>query len=133
MGKAVDDVLAEIGADGVPRMLVLCKVDLVSEDGRRELRNRHPDAVLVSALTGEGLDDLVERIEEEFVRRLREVELLIPFDEGSLLAQLHELAGDLQRVDTAEGVRVTARLPGPVADRFAPFAQGGQSVNGHAG
>ena len=130
MAKAVDEVLATIGADAVPRMLVLGKVDLVDEAGRRELRNRHPGAVLVSALTGEGVGELVERIEEEFVSRLREVELLIPFGEGRSLAQLHELAGDLQREDTADGVKVTARLPGPIADRFALFALNGSVANG---
>jgi GTPase len=130
MARAVDEVLTTIGAGEVPRMLVFGKIDLVDEDGRRELRHRHPDSVPVSALTGEGVEELIERIEEEFVKRLREVELLIPFDEGRSLALLHELAGDLRREDTADGVRVTARLPGPVADRFAPFALNGSAVNG---
>ena len=68
--------------------------------------------MLVSAVTGEGLDELIERIEEEFARALRDVELLIPYDEGGRLAELHELAGDLEREDTPDGVRVIARLPG---------------------
>ena len=110
----------------MPRLLVLGKVDLVDEDTRKVLRHRHPDAVLVSALTGEGLGELVERIEGEFAKRLLEVELLIPFEEGGRLAQLHEIAGDLKREDTAHGVRVTVRLPAPIAERFAPFALSGQ-------
>jgi len=124
MSKAVDEVLTEIGADDVPRLLVLGKIDLVDENTRQELRNRHPDAVLVSAVSGDGIGELVERIEDEFAKRLREVELLIPFEEGGRLAQLHEIAGDLKREDTANGVRVTVRLPGPIAERFAPFALG---------
>jgi GTP-binding protein HflX len=126
MATAVDEVLTEIGADEVPRLLVLGKVDLIDEDARQELRNRHPDAVLVSALSGEGLGELIQRIEDEFAKRLREVELLIPFEEGGRLAQLHAIAGDLKREDTADGVRVTVRLPGPIAERFAPFAFSGQ-------
>ncbi len=126
MSKAVDQVLTDIGADDVPRLLVLDKIDLVDEDTRKVLRHRHPDAVLVSALTGEGLGELVERIEGEFAKRLLEVELLIPFEEGGRLAQLHEIAGDLKREDTAHGVRVTVRLPAPIAERFAPFALSGQ-------
>jgi GTPase len=126
MSKAVDEVLTDIGADDVPRLLVLGKVDLVDEETRKVLRHRHPDAVLVSALTGEGLGELIERIEDEFAKRLREVELLIPFEEGGRLAQLHEIAGDLKREDTAHGVRVTVRLPAPIAERFAPFARSGQ-------
>ncbi len=122
MIRAVDDVLAEIGAGEVPRMLVLAKIDRVDEEGRTELRNRHPGAILLSALTGEGLPELTEAIEQEFARRLRTVDLLIPFSEGARLAELHEIAGDLVREDTPEGVRVTARLPAPVAERFARFA-----------
>jgi GTP-binding protein HflX len=122
MMRAVDDVLTEIGADAVPRLVVVGKVDLVDEDGRVELRNRHPTAVQVSAITGEGLHDLELAIEEEFARTLREVQLLIPYSEGARLAELHALAGDLTREDTPTGVRVTARLPVPVAERYAPYA-----------
>jgi GTP-binding protein HflX len=101
---------------------VLGKADQIDDTRRMELRNRHPDAVLVSSLTGEGLETLTERIEDEFARSLEEVELLIPFDEGSRLAELHEIAGDLEREETPEGVRVAARLPAVVAARFARFA-----------
>jgi GTPase len=121
MIRAVEDVLGEIGADAVPRLLVLGKVDQVDQDGRAELRHRHPDAIMTSAVTGEGLSDLTDAIEHEFAKRLRLVELLIPFSEGARLAELHEIAGDLVRLDTADGVRVTARLPAPVAARFARF------------
>ena len=71
MTRAVEDVLHEIGADEAPRVLVLGKADLVDEERRVELANRHPDAVLVSAVTGEGLPELTERIEDEFARTLR--------------------------------------------------------------
>jgi GTPase len=122
MMTAVDDVLTEIEANEAPRLLVLGKADLVGPDRRIELANRHPDAVLVSAQSGEGLAELTERIEEEFARTLREVELLIPYQQGGRLAELHDLAGDLIREDTPDGVRVTARLPAAVAERYAPFA-----------
>ena len=126
MMRAVEDVLHEIGADEAPRVLVLGKADLIDEERRAELANRHPDAVLVSALTGEGLPELTERIEDEFARTLRTVELLIPYDEGGRLAELHELAGDLEREDTPEGVRVLVRLPATVAARYEPFALNGR-------
>jgi GTP-binding protein HflX len=122
MTRAVDDVLAEIGADEAPQLLVLAKADLIDDERREELQNRHPDAVLVSALTGEGIDLLVKRIDEEFARTLHEVELLIPYEEGARLAELHEVAGDLERHETPDGVRVLARLPGTVAARYQPFA-----------
>jgi len=87
-----------------------------------------PDAVLVSGLTGEGLEQLVERIVAEFDRRLIEVELLLPYDAGRPLAELHELAGDLKREDTPEGVRVSVRLPASVAARYSRYALSGGAV-----
>ena len=122
MTSAVEDVLLEIGAEEAPRILVLGKADLIDEERRAELANRHRDGVLVSAQTGEGLGELVERIEVEFARTLLEIELLIPFDEGGRLAELHELAGDLEREDTPDGVRVIVRLPATIAARYQPFA-----------
>jgi GTP-binding protein HflX len=121
MVSAVEEVLGELDAHQ-PRVLALAKADLIDSDRRAELALRHPDGVVVSALTGEGLDDLVERLHGEFARTLQRVELLLPYEEGGRLAELHELAGELDRTDTAEGVRVTARLPAQVAARFAPFA-----------
>jgi GTP-binding protein HflX len=122
MTRAVEDVLVEIAADEAPRVLVLAKADQVDEERRAELAHRHPDAILVSAQSGEGVAALTERIETEFARRFAEVELLVPYDEGGRLAELHELAGDLEREDTPDGVRVLARLPAGTAARFAPFA-----------
>jgi GTP-binding protein HflX len=128
MIAAVDDVLNEIGADQAPRVLLLGKVDLVDEQRREELELEHPGSLSVSAVTGEGLDALRERIEEEFARTLEPVELLIPYDEGGTLAELHELAGDLIREDTPDGVRVLARLPAGVAPRYARLTLTGRSV-----
>src|SRR3712207_6635950 len=122
MLKAVDDVLEEIGAGERPRLLVLNKADMLDEERRSELGFRHPEGVLVSAVTGEGLDALRDAIERDFRRTLRPVDLLLPYAEGGRLAELHDLAGDLERTETAEGVRIKARLPATVAERFARFA-----------
>jgi GTP-binding protein HflX len=126
MMRAVEDVLEEIGAGERPRILVLNKADALEADRRNELIRRHPDGVLVSAVNGEGIDALGVRIEEEFQRTLRPVELLLPYAEGGLMAELHETAGDLEREDTPEGVRVTARVPATVAERLARFQVNGQ-------
>src|SRR4051794_38077676 len=121
MHRAVEDVLEEIHAGERPRLLVLNKADLLDDDRRRELGFRHPDAVLVSAVTGEGLDELRERVEAAFQATLRPVELLVPYAEGGSLAELHDVAGDLERTETPEGVLVRARVPSTVAERFARF------------
>ena len=112
MLAAVDDVLAEIGAGDRPRLLALNKVDLLDDDDRRALSFRHPRAIQVSAATGEGLEELAEAIEARFLSTLRPMELLVPYGEGGRLSELHDLAGEMEREDTAEGVRVRARARG---------------------
>jgi GTP-binding protein HflX len=126
MLRAVDDVLDEIGAGEQPRLLVLNKADALDEERRLDVGLRHPGAVLVSALTGEGIDELGERIQQEFERSLADVELLLPYSEGARLAELHDVAGDLlEREDTPDGVVVRARLPRTLAERYAPFSLNG--------
>ncbi|HEV2820950.1 MAG TPA: GTPase HflX [Solirubrobacteraceae bacterium] len=119
---AVDEVLEGIGAGDRPRLLVLNKADALDAERREELRFTHPDGILVSALTGEGIEVLGEAVEREFRRTLRSVELLVPYAEGARLAELHALAGNLERTDTPEGVRVRVRLPAQVARRFERFS-----------
>lgn len=122
MMRAVEDTLEEIGAGERPRLLVLNKIDQLDAEQRAELRHRHPGAVLVSAMTQEGFDDLRDAIEQAFARTLQSVELMLPYSEGGRLAELHDVAGDLHREDTAEGVHVVARLPAAVAERYQRFS-----------
>jgi GTP-binding protein HflX len=126
MTRAVEDVLEEIGVGDQPRILVLNKADALDAERRHELAFRHADASLVSAVTGEGLEELQERIADEFERQMRDVELLVPFSEGGTLSELHDVAGDLSRTDTPEGVRVLARLPAVIAERFDRYAVNGR-------
>jgi GTP-binding protein HflX len=128
MLAAVDEVLAEIGAHERPRLLALNKVDLLDDENRRELSFRFPRAVQVSAETGEGLDDLREAVEARFLASLRPMELLLPYGEGGTLSELHDLAGELERTDTAEGVHVRARVPAAAAPRFERFSTNGGSA-----
>jgi GTP-binding protein HflX len=119
---AVESVLAEIGAGELPLELVLNKIDAVDPLGRRRLRNRYPDAVQVSARTGEGLDRLKERIAERFAERFEPVRLLIPHGEGARLAELYELGAPIdERSDRPDGVLIVARLPRVNVARFAPY------------
>ncbi len=120
--QAVDEVLEEIGAGEKPRLLVFNKVDLLSEEERRETELDHPEAVLVSAREGEGLERLRERIEAAFEETLTEVELLIPYSQGGRLHELHEVAGDLERTEREDGVLVHAKVPSAEMHRFRDLA-----------
>jgi GTPase len=122
MTRAVDAVLAEIGAGELPVEVVVNKLDAVDPLRRRRLANRYPDALQVSALTGEGLDELRARIAARFADRYEPADLLIPYDEGGKLAELYALGAPIvERVDRPEGVLVRARLPRADLRRFAPY------------
>jgi GTPase len=119
---AVERVLGEIGAGELPVELVLNKIDAVDPLRRRRLANQFPDAVQVSARTGEGLDELRRRIADRFAERFEPVRLLIPYDEGSRLAELYALGAPVdERADRPEGVFIRARLPRKEVRRFAPY------------
>ncbi len=120
--QAVDEVLDEIGAGEKPRLLVLNKADLLSEEERTETELDHPEAVLISAQEGEGLEQLRERIEGAFEETLTEVELLIPYSQGGRLHELHEVAGDLERTEREDGVLVHAKVPSAELHRFSDLA-----------
>jgi GTP-binding protein HflX len=119
---AVEAVLRELHADELPVELVLNKIDSVDPLRRRRLRNRFPDAVRLSALTQEGLDDLRQRIADRFAERLREARLFVPYDDGRVLSELYELGAPIvERADTAEGVVIVAHLPKRDLVRFASY------------
>jgi GTP-binding protein HflX len=122
---AVDSVLDELGASEQPRLLVYNKLDLLGADERRDLLVGERDVVGVSAATGEGVEDLRDRLEAAFEATLEPLELLLPYSEGGRLAELHELGGEVERTERADGVLVRARVPRAVAHRFAEFAVNG--------
>jgi GTPase len=119
---AVEGVLAEIGASELPVEIVLNKIDAVDPLRRRRLANRFPGALHLSARTGEGLDELRARIAERFAERFVPVRLLVPHEEGRVLAQLYELGAPIEeRIDRADGVHIVARLPRGEIARLAPY------------
>jgi GTP-binding protein HflX len=122
MVQAVEAVLFEIGADDMPIEIVVNKIDAVSPTRRRDLANRFPEALQISAATGEGLDALKSRIAERFADRFIPVDLLVPYDQGSVLSALYALGAPISsREDTPEGVLVRAQLPERELRRYAPF------------
>jgi GTP-binding protein HflX len=120
--RAVNALLDEIGAAELPIELVLNKVDVVDALRRRRLANRSPGSLQVSARSGEGLDELRSRIAKRFEHRFELVELLLPYSEGSKLAELYALGPPIEsRTDREDGVLIRARLPERDVRRFARF------------
>jgi len=121
---AVREVLAEIGAGAVPELLAINKSDLADPERLSQLLRREPHAVVVSARTGAGLEQLLEAIEADLPSLLQEVQVLLPYGRGDLLARSHA-EGEVLAVDhVAEGTRLHARVP----QRLAKELQAAESV-----
>jgi len=115
----VRSVLTEIGAGAVPELLVFNKAD--AGDEPRRLADKYPGSVAVSAMTGEGVDELLLAIGDR-VRAMTEVtELLIPYDRGDVLAAVHREGQVLVETSHSDGVRVRARLEAGSVGRLREF------------
>ena len=130
---AVDAVLTEIGGDDLPITLVLNKIDRLDPLGKRRLANRFPEAMPVSAATGEGLDALREHVATLFADRFDDVRLLVPYDEGHALSALYALGAPIdERRDTGEGVLIRAKLSHRDTRRFAKYLIAGDDLESAA-
>jgi GTP-binding protein HflX len=119
---AVASVLNEIGADDLPTELVLNKVDKVDAVSRKRLANRYPEALQISALASDGLEELRARLASRFADRFEPVRLLIPHDQAASLSELYELGAPIEeRRDEAEGVYLLARLSPSALGRLSRF------------
>lgn len=108
---AVDGVLDEIGAHEVPRLLVLNKVDLLDPDERDALARRHPQAVMTSAATGEGLDDLRDRLLTTARARWERVELEVPYARGDVISAVYAHGRDVTQEAGPLGTVIRALMP----------------------
>jgi GTP-binding protein HflX len=120
---AVDDVLREIGAGDVPRLLVWNKADVADRDDVKRLVAAHSGSVAISAVSGEGITELLGRVGDRLRALARVVEYVVPYDRGDVLAALHRAGEVLVEVHGDSGTRVRARLPEAASGKFAEFAE----------
>ncbi|MCX8528868.1 MAG: GTPase HflX [Rhodoluna sp.] len=85
----VRDVIGDVGARGIQELIVFNKIDLADETQRMALRGMEPWSIGVSARTGEGMDELLQRIADLLPEPNIEVAVLIPYDRGDLVSRLH--------------------------------------------
>jgi GTPase len=120
--RAVREVLADIDALHVPEQLVFNKIDAADAETLLRLRHLVPDALFVSARTGEGVDKLRARIDDLLPRPDVEVDVLVPYTRGELVARVHDGAEVLDTQHTPDGTRLRARVSPGLAAVLAPFA-----------
>jgi len=113
--SAVREVLAEIDAAQVPELLVVNKIDAADEVGLARLRHLLPDALYVSARTGEGIDELRRVITGRLPDPAVAVEVVVPFTQGALVARVHSEGTVLTERHSADGTHLQARVPPDLA------------------
>ena len=121
--RAVDEVLSEIGAEHVPQLLVVNKIDAKS-DARNLAQNL--GAVPISAMTGEGIPELLEILGNRLRRESRAITVVVPFDRGDVLAALHREGEVLSETEEENAMVVRAVLDQASTAAFAPYLRGGQ-------
>ncbi|CAB4890518.1 MAG: GTPase HflX [Actinobacteria bacterium] len=109
--SAVRSVLNDIDAGGVLELIVINKADIADQDVVNQILRSEPTAIVVSAITGEGFDELALAIEAALPQWMLEVDVVVPYSRGDLISRVHEL-GDVIELDHIEtGSHLKARVP----------------------
>ena len=130
---AVRAVLGEVGAADVPELLVLNKADLLDEVSRARLGRLFPGVLLMSAATGEGVDELLAAIATRLPHPEVELTALVPYDRGDLVDRAHREGELLEVAHDADGTRLRLRAPAALAHALAPYRQDVAEDTGRAG
>lgn len=113
---SVREVLRDIpGVEEIPELVVLNKADLADPTVLAQLRTQEPDAVIVSARTGKGLDALREQIAERLPQPHVHVEVIVPYDRGDLVHRAYTHGEVLEEEHLASGTRLEARVDAALA------------------
>ena len=120
---AVREVLAEIGAQGVPEIIAINKADIADRESIADVLRSEPHAVVVSAHTGQGIEQLLAAIETDLPGQLVDVDVIVPFERGDLVSRSYKV-GEVVSIDHIEsGSHIKARVPQALADELTAAAR----------
>jgi len=118
--QAVRAVLAEIDAGHIPELTVINKIDVADPETVGELVEDH-HGVPISAVSGEGIDKLLETLGARLRALNAVVELTVPYERGDVIAALHREGEVLVEVHDESGSRMRVRLPRQGLERFSEY------------
>lgn len=118
---AVEDTLQQINAQNIPRITVFNKIDLIDEAEAAALTRLHPGAVLVSAATGQGCDELIEAIARAATATEETMNVIVPFSRGDLVSLAHSKCTIIAEVFDENGTNLTVRVPRDLISQFEPY------------
>ncbi|MDG9723690.1 MULTISPECIES: GTPase HflX [unclassified Streptomyces] len=120
--EAVRAVVGEVGGDGVPEVVVINKADAADPRTLERLLAAEPGAIAVSARSGDGIDALRARIEEDLPHPGTEIEVLLPYTAGHLVARIHSTGEVLTETHEEDGTRIKANVEARLAAELAEYA-----------
>lgn len=126
--EAVDEVLSQINAEHIVQIKVFNKCDLLDNEQKLALASRYPDAILVSAQTGEGIDSLVQAIGYSASSKDVLMDVLIPYTRGDLVSLAHERCRLLLEEYAENGTRLNMLCPDAFASQFEQYVQPPESA-----
>ncbi len=118
----IDQVISSENATAPPEILVINKIDVADPMVLTQLRGLFPAAVFISTVTGEGIDELLDRIRESIARHDVHVSVRVPFSRGDLVSRIHAEGDVLTEKHSADGTMITATVPSGLARQLAGLA-----------
>ncbi len=115
---AVREVLAEIGAGGVPEIMAINKTDIAATEDVDDLLRRLPGSVAVSAATGAGIDVLLRTIDQALPDLLCAVDVVVPYTRGDLVSRAHSRGDVISAEHGGDGTHLIARVPAGLASEL---------------
>jgi GTP-binding protein HflX len=121
---AVREVFAEIGAGDIREIIVINKADLADPEMLNEIKRREPHSIVVSARTGDGIDELLELVTQELPKPKVLVEATIPYSRGDLINRIHMSGELLAEEHRDDGTFIRARLDAALANQITALSSG---------
>ena len=123
--KSVNETLLSIDAGHIPTITVMNKIDLLPDpENARQVTDSFENSIAISAATGEGVNVLLDEIESRLFRDLVAIDVTLPYSEGQIISQLHDL-GEIERVEhLREGMKIKGRIPGRLLSMLQDYLAG---------
>ncbi len=120
--ESVHQTLIDIEADHIPVLTVLNKIDMLADPDRaQQTLESYPNSVAISAITGQGIDDLLRAVNANLYENYTAIMVKLPYQQGNLISMFHDL-GQVERSENIRGgVIMKGRLPGRLLARFQPY------------
>jgi GTPase len=120
--KSVQETLVDIGAGDIPIITAFNKIDRLKDpQSAIGALDEFPNTYPISALTGQGLDELLSGLEEVLFETYIELDVQIPYDQGQLLSLFHEKGQVQEVINTEQGTRMRGLIPRRLVVQFDPY------------